>query len=219
MTRTVYLAGPTVFAPDAEALFATMKRICVTHGLLGVAPLDNQIDLAGREPGRALARDIVAADIALMHRVDAAVFCLDGFRRGPEMDPGTAFEIGYMHALNKPLAGWTRDVRDYPARVACFLSLGEGEGGRHPTANAQSGTAQSGTAQSGTAQSGTAQSGTAQSGTQRDPDGILIHSEGCFQNAMTEIGIERSGGRVYADRDWTAAFAAAIAGLATRLRA
>ena len=199
MTRTVYLAGPTVFAPDAEALFATMKRICVTHGLLGVAPLDNQIDLAGREPGRALARDIVAADIALMHRVDAAVFCLDGFRRGPEMDPGTAFEIGYMHALNKPLAGWTRDVRDYPARVACFLSLGEGEGGRHPTA--------------------TAQSGTAQSGTQRDPDGILIHSEGCFQNAMTEIGIERSGGRVYADRDWTAAFAAAIAGLATRLRA
>ncbi len=172
-----------VFLPDPDAMFDVMKTICARHGLQGVAPPDGQVALAG-PAGHALSAAIVAADIALMREMDAGVFCLDSFRRGPEMDPGTAFEIGYMHALGKPLAGWTQDVRDYQARVRAHF------GGATVR-----------------------RLGGVQSGNERDPDGVMVHSEGCMQNAMTHIGIERSGGQVCADPDWIVAFERAIQSL------
>lgn len=188
---TVYLAGPTVFEPNPEAIFAAMKRICARHGLEGVAPLDNQVGLAAIAPGLPLATRIVTADIALMRRCDAGAFCLDGFRRGADMDPGTAFEVGYMHALDKPLAGWTRDPRDYPERVRAFFAD-----------------------RFGLALSSTAPGG---SGGRRDPDGILVHSEGCLQNAMVQVGIALGGGGVHADPRWETAFEQAVIDLAARL--
>jgi nucleoside 2-deoxyribosyltransferase len=196
LTRpTVYLAGPMVFDPAPEPIFQTMKAICAEFGVQGLSPLDNQLGLEGIPPGKSLATAIVRADIALMQRLDAAIFCMDGFRRGPEMDPGTAFEIGYMCALGKPLAGWTRDPRPYPDRVEAFFRDCFG------LALAGAGPAHRG--------------GT--SGARRDPDGILVHSEGCMQNAMTEVGIELTGGVVIAGSDWTEAFTAAVAHLAKRL--
>lgn len=187
----VYLAGPTVFDPAPGPVFAAMKAVCARHGLEGVSPLDGQVALAG-PPGRALALRIVQADIALMRGVDAGVFCLDGFRRGPEMDPGTAFEIGFMHALGKPLAGWTRDPRDYPARVRDYFAE-----------------------VFGLVLAEAVQGGVA-SGAVRDPDGVLVHSEGCVQNAMTEMGIVLGGGAVHADADWLVAFEAAVVDLSLR---
>ena len=160
--------------------------------LEGVSPLDTQTELAGHTPGKPLALAIVSADIGLMHSLDAGIFCLDGFRRSPEMDPGTAFEIGYMHALGKPLAGWTQDPLRYAARVAAYFSRTLGQS----LTDAVPGTAG------------------ATSGGLRDPDGILVHSEGCYQNAMAEMGIERSGGLVSADADWMVAFEQAAAHLA-----
>jgi nucleoside 2-deoxyribosyltransferase len=190
----IYLAGPTVFEPDPESTFAVMKAICTRHGLQGVSPLDNQMGLEGMPPGRELLRRIVAADIALMRRLDGGVFCLDGFRGAPEMDAGTAFEIGYMVALGKPVAGWTRDARPYPLKVQHYFEHGMGASLVPAQAGAKGGT----------------------SGLQRDPHGMLVHSEGCVQNAMTEIGIELAGGTVFADAEWTAAFDAAVALLATK---
>ena len=192
---TVYLAGPMVFEPEPERMFDAMKSVCARHGLAGVSPLDNQIGLAGKPPGKPLVDEIVRADITLMRRLDAGVFCLDGFRRGPEMDPGTAFEIGYMCALGKPLVGWTRDPRPYPERVAAFFRETFGLALHQSQPGHQGGT----------------------SGALRDPDGILVHSDGCLQNAMTEIGIELGGGRVFAHPDWETAFGRAIAQLAIRL--
>jgi nucleoside 2-deoxyribosyltransferase len=191
----IYLAGPMVFEPDPEAFFAPMKAICARYGLEGVSPLDNQVELAGHAPGKPLALAIVTADIALMQSLDAGVFCLDGFRRAPEMDPGTAFEIGYMHALGKPLAGWTRDPLLYPERVEAFFATVFRLSLTQTPPNTAGAT----------------------SGTLRDPDGILVHSEGCYQNAMAEMGIERSGGVVAADPDWAVAFEQAIAHLARQL--
>jgi nucleoside 2-deoxyribosyltransferase len=184
-----------VFEPEPEAFFARMKVICARYGLEGVSPLDNQVELAGHAPGKPLALAIVTADIALMHSLDAGVFCLDGFRRSPEMDPGTAFEIGYMHALGKPLAGWTRDPLLYPDRVAAFFNTVFRQTLTGTTPGAVGAT----------------------SGALRDPDGILVHSEGCYQNAMAEMGIERSGGLVAADPDWAVAFEQAVAHLAGQL--
>ena len=185
-----------VFEPDPEAFFAPMKTICARHGLEGVSPLDNQVELAGHAPGKTLALAIVTADIALMNSLDGGIFCLDGFRRSPEMDPGTAFEIGYMHALGKKLAGWTRDPLLYPARVAAFFNTVFGQTLRQTAPGAAGAT----------------------SGALRDPDGILVHSEGCYQNAMAEMGIERSGGIVAADPDWAVAFGQAAEQLVAQFR-
>jgi nucleoside 2-deoxyribosyltransferase len=186
-----------VFDLDPAWIFERMKALCRSHGVAGVAPLDNQIGLEGIAPGKDLLERIVRADIALMNTLDAAVFCLDSFRRGPEMDAGTAFEVGYMKALGKPIAGWTRDARSYPERVADFFGSAFGQ----PLAPTESGLV----------------GGT--SGLSRDPDGVLVHSEGCAQNAMVHVGIELAGGVVAADTDWERAFGLAVESVAAQLRA
>ncbi|MGH6981000.1 MAG: nucleoside 2-deoxyribosyltransferase [Stellaceae bacterium] len=191
----VYLGGPMVFYPDPDATFDAMKRICARHRLEGVAPIDNQIALRGVKPGKTLIRAIVAADIALMDRLDGALFCLDGFRRAPDMDPGTAFEVGYMTARGKPSCGWTGDGRSYPVKVADYFKSVFGGSLHDAKANATGGT----------------------SGGKRDPDGILVHSQGCVQNGMVHVGIELGGGRVFADRDWRVAFDRAATRLAKML--
>jgi nucleoside 2-deoxyribosyltransferase len=187
----VYLAGPMVFYPDPEATFRRMKTICRRHGLTGVSPLDNQMGLEGVAPDRTLLQRIVSADIALMDALDGGLFCLDPFRRSPEMDPGTAFEIGYMRALKKPMAGWTTDPRDYPAKVRNYFETRFGLGLTATEPGTTGGT----------------------SGTTRDPDGILVHSQGCLQNAMIDIGI----GPVFAHPDRGTAFDQAAAALARLL--
>jgi nucleoside 2-deoxyribosyltransferase len=185
-----------VFDRDPAAMFDRMKTLCVAVGVAGVAPLDNQIGLEGIAPGKDLLERIVRADIALMDSLDAAIFCLDGFRRGPEMDAGTAFEVGYMKALGKPIAGWTRDTRPYPQRVADYFRTTFGEGLAQTAAGRVGGT----------------------SGLLRDPDGVLVHSENCMQNAMIHIGIELAGGVVAADADWERAFSRAVASVAEQIR-
>jgi nucleoside 2-deoxyribosyltransferase len=193
----IYLAGPMVFDPDPSVIFDRMKALCFTHGVVGVAPLDNQVGLEGITPGKDLLERIVQADIALMDRLDGAVFCLDGFRRGPEMDAGTAFEVGYMKALGKPIAGWTRDARPYPQRVADFFLATFGAELTQTAVGPVGGT----------------------SGLLRDPDGVLVHSEGCVQNAMVHVGIELAGGIVAADSNWEAAFSRAVGSVAGQIRA
>lgn len=193
---TVYIAGPMVFYPDAAATFAEMKAILAAHGLEGVAPLDNQLGLETATPGRALAQAIYQADEALMRRVDAAIFNIDPFRRGTEMDAGTAFEVGYCRALGLPLAGWTVDARPYPEKVRAFMKDAYAlDLAIDLTPNASAAT----------------------SGALRDADGILVHSEGMVQNLMIEMAIEAGGGRVFASADWREAFGEAGRSLATLL--
>ena len=193
---TVYLAGPMVFYPNPERTFRAMKKICRMHGLDGVAPTDNQVRLQGRKPGKALIQDIVEADIALMNQLDGGLFCLDGFHRAPDMDPGTAFEIGYMNARGKPMCGWTEDGRSYPTKVQNYFKQIFGAQLYLAAANPNGGT----------------------SGAWRDPDDILVHSRGCVQNGMVQIGIERGGGKVFAHPDWRVAFDRAAAHLAKMFR-
>lgn len=183
----VYLAGPTVFEEDPAGIFEEMKKICLRHGLEGVSPLDNQIGLEGIPPGKALNLRIVQADLDLMDKLDGGIFCLDPFRRSTEMDPGTAVEIGYMKAQKKPMAGWTTDGREYPEKVRAFFAK---------------------TGESLTETKGNDQGGT--SGLTRDPDGILVHSDGLVQNGMTHGSIELSGGKVGIDSDWKKAFEQAV---------
>jgi nucleoside 2-deoxyribosyltransferase len=193
----VYIAGPMVFYPDAGQLFQDMKRVLRDCDLEGCAPLDNQLGLETAKPGRALARAIYDADQDLMHHVEGAIFNLDPFRRGTEMDPGTAFEVGYCKALGLPIVGWTIDERPYPVKVRDFMKEAFQLDLSETLPNASGAT----------------------SGVLRDADGVLVHSEGLYQNLMIEMAIEAAGGKVFASPDWKTAFAGAARCLADLIAA
>ena len=98
----IYLAGPTVFAKDCDAQFARLRRLCAAAGAAGVSPLDGELSdptLSGPD----LARAIFEHNLELIQEADAMIADARMFR-GLEPDSGTMFEIGYAHALGKPIA-------------------------------------------------------------------------------------------------------------------
>jgi nucleoside 2-deoxyribosyltransferase len=100
---SVYLAGPAVFRGDAEAHGASLKRHCTARGLEPLWPLDNEPKSTSAAE---LAREIRQMNCAMIERAAAVIAEISPFR-GPNMDPGTAFEIGYAVALKKPVFVYT----------------------------------------------------------------------------------------------------------------
>lgn len=108
MTRPkLYLAGPGVFLPDASSFARELKATCLRYGCEGFHPFDLEVD-APREPRPQIAERIYRTNLALMEEADGIVAEITPFR-GPHMDPGTAFEIGYFAAREKPIFLWTKD--------------------------------------------------------------------------------------------------------------
>lgn len=108
MTRPlIYLAGPDVFRADAKEYSASLKRVCASVGLEALWPLDQQIEA---QTPIAAAYAIRNANVALIERCDAVVANISPFR-GPNMDPGTAWELGYAAALRKPIFPFSYDLR------------------------------------------------------------------------------------------------------------
>ncbi len=194
--KKIYIAGPMVFLENSEDVFAEMKSILRKYDLLGVAPIDNQIGLEGVQPGDQLNTKIYEADVGIMEGVDGAIFNISPFRRGVEMDAGTAFEVGYCRALKLPMTGWTTDIRTYPDIVADFFRSNFYESLHESKPNSSGAT----------------------SGGLRDPDGNLVHSAGLSQNLMIQKAIETSGGRVIANSDWRVAFEQSVGSLSSLLK-
>ena len=104
----VYLAGPEVFLPEPIAAgIAKKARIAALSRaadwpfeLAGLYPLDN--DIPDSRPDFDTGMRIYRANIALMDRAYAVAANMVRFR-GPSMDVGTAFEMGYMRGLGKPV--------------------------------------------------------------------------------------------------------------------
>jgi nucleoside 2-deoxyribosyltransferase len=118
----IYLAGPEVFLPDARAIGVEKCRLAAEAGLKGAFPLDAQLNLGGLPPAEQ-ARRISQANEGLMRSCDALIANLTPFR-GVSMDSGTAFEVGFMQALGRPLAGYTNVTPDYPERVRAYRARG-----------------------------------------------------------------------------------------------
>ena len=114
MTLRVYLSGPDVFLPNARDQGAAKKRLAAEHGFAGLYPLDNEIG-AGLTPEE-LARVISQGNEAFMQEADFCIANCTPFR-GPSMDAGTAYEIGFMRALGKPVFGYANVTADYARRV------------------------------------------------------------------------------------------------------
>jgi len=111
----IYLAGPDVFLPDAVEIGRRKAEICAHHGLNGLYPLDNTVDLAVSSASL----DIFKGNQAMMDAADAIIANLTPFR-GPSADAGTIYELGYMAGRGKFCLAYSNDPAFYAERVARF---------------------------------------------------------------------------------------------------
>ena len=107
MTK-IYLAGPDVFLPDAEKRAISQKASCRRHGFDPLHPFD--------QPAVTSAA-IFRTNVAMIREADAVLANLDPFR-GPEVDSGTAFEVGFATALGTPVVGYLSLAESLRERVA-----------------------------------------------------------------------------------------------------
>lgn len=103
----IYLAGPGVFRRDAKAWGSRLAAACAANELQGLYPLDAEVP--GDLPISAQRHWIFASNCALIRQCDAVFADLRAFRSGSEPDSGTAFEVGFAHALGKPVWLWLPD--------------------------------------------------------------------------------------------------------------
>ena len=128
----VYLAGPEVFLADAREIGMRKRIICERHGLIGVFPADEEeaCNPSTTLPGRGLA--ISRAMERVMGTCDAMIANVTPFR-GPSADVGSAYEMGFMRALGRPIFAYTNDDRLLFDRVVefCGGSVRERPTGMH----------------------------------------------------------------------------------------
>jgi nucleoside 2-deoxyribosyltransferase len=128
----IFLAGPEVFLPGAAAIGLRKKILCAEFGFVGMFPLDN--DFASET--EKIDEKIFAANLALMREAEAGIFNLTPFR-GVHADPGTAFELGFFIAQDKPVFAYTNHAEVYLDRVAEKFGLHRTPDGDYFDAEAQ----------------------------------------------------------------------------------
>ncbi len=101
----VYVAGPDVFRPDAQANADKVKQLLASHGIEALIPIDNDVDVVGKSYYQ-IATEIYQKNVKMIDEADAVIANIEPFR-GVHMDPGTAFEIGYAVARGKPVYTFT----------------------------------------------------------------------------------------------------------------
>jgi nucleoside 2-deoxyribosyltransferase len=119
MSKRIYLAGPDVFLINARQIGARKRAICEQHGLVGVFPANEE---TGCDPSLPLLERGFAISRAMertMQGCDAMIVNLTPFR-GPSADVGSAYEMGFMRALGRPIFAYTNDARPFRDRVAAF---------------------------------------------------------------------------------------------------
>jgi nucleoside 2-deoxyribosyltransferase len=119
----IYLAGPDVFLPDAIEIGRRKAEICARHGLVGLYPLDNTVNLATQPASLAIFEN----NEAMMEAADAIIANLTPFR-GAGADPGTVYELGYMAGRRKLCLGYSNDPATYAERVQQFMSVNPASG-------------------------------------------------------------------------------------------
>ena len=120
----IYLAGPDVFLPDAVEIGRRKSEICAFHGVLGLYPLDNVIDIEAADASL----KIFKGNEAMMNAADAIIANLTPFR-GPGADAGTVYELGYMAGRGKLCFAYSNDPAVYAERVARSFAVTKASGG------------------------------------------------------------------------------------------
>ncbi|HRK85349.1 nucleoside 2-deoxyribosyltransferase [Alcaligenes sp. SDU_A2] len=91
--KRIYLAGPDVFFSDAQERATLHKQMVREFGFEPLHPVDQDEN----DPA-----SIYQHNIHLLNTADAVLANISPFR-GPEVDTGTAFEIGYAIARGLPV--------------------------------------------------------------------------------------------------------------------
>ncbi|OLP61932.1 nucleoside 2-deoxyribosyltransferase [Xaviernesmea oryzae] len=110
---TIYLAGPEVFLPDAQALMAQKRRLARQFGFEPTGPGSDE----NQAPSGILTADAIYRrnDLA-MRKAEICLANITPFR-GISADPGTVYEIGFMIALGKRVWAYSNHPDDYGRRV------------------------------------------------------------------------------------------------------
>lgn len=114
---TAYNAGPDVFFPDPVSHARRKVAICARYGIVGRAPLDNDIDLSAPDASLQIYRQ----NRTMMLSCDIIIANLTPFR-GPSADDGTAFELGFFDALGRPSFAYSNSAGLLASRTRAFLS-------------------------------------------------------------------------------------------------
>jgi nucleoside 2-deoxyribosyltransferase len=120
---SAYLAGPDVFLPDAVAHAGRKIAICRRHGLIGLAPLNE--DVAVPVTGARAWQTIFDKDIAMMERCDLIIANLTPFG-GASADAGTLIELGWFLGRGKPIFGYSNTARSFEDRMRAQLGVTAG---------------------------------------------------------------------------------------------
>ena len=97
----IYFAGPNVFHPKAKEMELLITNYCRTLGVTPLIPGDSGIDWANPDLPT-IARQIFTINRDHIINCDAVIANTTPFR-GACIDDGTAWEIGFAAALNKPV--------------------------------------------------------------------------------------------------------------------
>lgn len=120
--KRIYLAGPDVFFENPKAVGQELKALCAEFGYEGVFPLDAEIGLEPKDKPEEVGRKIFFGNVYLINSADAVLANMRPWR-GPSMDVGTAWEMGYAYSRGKTIVGHTTDLRRYHERVAAMPSI------------------------------------------------------------------------------------------------
>lgn len=100
---------------DAGQILADKEAVCRQLGLNPLSPVDNEVPEHLKDP-KSIALSIYHGNVNQMDQADAIIANITPFR-GPHMDSGTAFEIGYFAANKKPIVCYTQTEQDLLGRV------------------------------------------------------------------------------------------------------
>ena len=117
----VYLAGPEVFLINAKEVGEQKKALCRKYGFEGVFPLDVEVDARGKSP-RQIGLCISEVNETLIKSCGIIIANITPFR-GPSADVGTAYEIGFAHALGKKVFAYTNVALPFSERTMKALGL------------------------------------------------------------------------------------------------
>jgi nucleoside 2-deoxyribosyltransferase len=111
----VYLAGPEVFLGNAREIGEQKKTLCAKYGFEVVFPLVNEGD-GKYKSSKELGLCISAANENLIKTCELVIANITPFR-GPSADVGTAYEMGFAHALGKKVFAYTNIVVPFTERT------------------------------------------------------------------------------------------------------
>ena len=104
----VFIAAP-LFSQAEREFNLKLDRHLQKHGFKTFLPQRDAGSLQElmRKEGKRAYRTIYERDLEGLERSDVVVAVLDG----PDIDSGTAYEVGYARAMGKPVIGFKTDLR------------------------------------------------------------------------------------------------------------